>query len=69
MEAGHAWLDKGEPLEKQDYKDQVAHMSFLLLKEVQMKGTLKCSLWKLLWPGGLIRLIPENQPRALGGLP
>ena len=56
-------------MEKQDYKDQVAHMSFLLLKEVQMKGTLKYSLWKLLWPGGLIRLIPENQPRALGGLP
>jgi len=50
MEAGRAWLVKGEPLDKQD---QVVRMSFLLLKEVQMKGTLKYSLWKLLWPGGV----------------
>ena len=66
MEAGRAWLVKGEPLEKQD---QVVHMSFLLLKEVQMKGTLKYSLWKLLWPGGLMGLVPKKQPWALGSRP
>ena len=59
MEAGRAWLVKGEPLEKQD---QVVHMSFLLLKEVQMKGTLKYSKsglfspWSSLCKGNLLNL-------------